>query len=503
MKESFVTPLPSHPHWDQQKKQAKQLLRSYWQEEEKATARFRSLHPEAPEPAAARLHDAQLVVARGYGFPSWAKLKRKIESLTQTPVERFVAAVQCRDIAATRQLLESYKEVRARINDPLFSFDSMAIHAVGDNVEFLAMLRDFGADLNLRTKWKCGGFALLDQANPGMLPQLQKLGIRLTVHAAARMNCLEELHSMLRGDPGLARERGGDGQTPLHVAASVEVIDLLVQYGADVEARDIDHSATPAQYLVDKPKLCRHLLKLGVKPDLFMAVVLNDIVLARECILRDPACVAHRIGLPPWCNDEGGHIYIWKLKQTTPLQLARHLGLRDMESYLLAQSPPIVCFLDALWRGDAVSAKRLLAAERSTVIAAANDSRILAEAAFDGRLDAVTLMLELGLDPQAAGVHDSTPLDRASFHGYADIVEVILKYDSGESLKRTNEFGGVPLMTCIHGALHGWDADRPKDYVRTATLLLSAGASFEPSWLPTGDDALDKLFRSKWLESIR
>jgi hypothetical protein len=37
------------------------------------------------------LADAQLVIARGYGFESWAAMKRKIDSLTKTPVEHVVA----------------------------------------------------------------------------------------------------------------------------------------------------------------------------------------------------------------------------------------------------------------------------------------------------------------------------------------------------------------------------------------------------------------------------
>jgi hypothetical protein len=40
--------------------------------------------------------------------------------------------------------------------------------------------------------------------------------------------------------------------------------------------------------------------------------------------------------------------------------------------------------------------------------------------------------------------HRSTPFDRASFHGYADIVEMLLTLDPNPSLSQHNEFGGTP-----------------------------------------------------------
>ncbi|WP_309397057.1 ankyrin repeat domain-containing protein [Cerasicoccus maritimus] len=495
----WVSPLPAKPNWEQQQKRAKQLLRAYWKNEPDAVERIRALHPKAPTPAESKLLDAQLVIARGYGFASWAKLKLKIESLTQTPVEQFVAAVKRRDLAAARALLESHVAVRAQINAPLFSFDSMAVHAVADDLEFLAMLKEFGADLNSATQWKCGGFTLLDQAKPELLPQLLELGASLTVFAAARLNLVNELRAMLESDPALARARGGDGQTPLHVAASTEVIDLLVQYGADLDARDVDHTATPAQYLVGQPNLCRHLLSLGTTPDLFMAVMLNDVALAQRCIEQDPICLEHRIGLPPYANDEGGHIYIWQLKVAAPLELARRLKHKEVEAFLNAHSPESVVFLDALWRADEVTAKKLLTRAPESMRTLANGSRLMAEAAWECRLDSVKLMLDIGLDPHARGVHESTPLDRAAFHGYAEVVALLLERDPNPPLTARNEFGGQPLMTCNHGAQYGWETGKPRDHVAVTKLLLNAGAPLDPSWMPTGHEALDECYRKHWL----
>ena len=77
-----VHPLPETPSLENLRKQAKDLLRSVRAGDSAALARVREFHP---RPEASRgLADAQLVVARGYGFPSWARLKRHVES-----VERF------------------------------------------------------------------------------------------------------------------------------------------------------------------------------------------------------------------------------------------------------------------------------------------------------------------------------------------------------------------------------------------------------------------------------
>lgn len=109
-------------------------------------------------------------------------------------------------------------------------------------------------------------------------------------------------------------------------------------------------------------------------------------------------------------------------------------------------------------------------------------------------------MLEAGFDPHAVGVHRSTPLDRASFHGYADIVAMLLSRDPDPPLLHENEFGGIPLGACIYGSLHGWTTGHPQDHARTLTLLLEAGSPLNPAMLPTGSDKLDAVMRA-WLKS--
>lgn len=68
---------------EQQKKRAKELCRLFRAGDASARARFRAHHPRADGPATdlGRLGEAQLVVARELGLPSWPRLKAHIRSM--------------------------------------------------------------------------------------------------------------------------------------------------------------------------------------------------------------------------------------------------------------------------------------------------------------------------------------------------------------------------------------------------------------------------------------
>jgi hypothetical protein len=69
-----VRRLPVRPDQDQLHRQAKELLRAIHAGDASALAELREHHPESIEPSAAKLADAQLVLARSYGTSSWTRL---------------------------------------------------------------------------------------------------------------------------------------------------------------------------------------------------------------------------------------------------------------------------------------------------------------------------------------------------------------------------------------------------------------------------------------------
>lgn len=69
-----VRRLPVRPDLDQLHRQAKELLRAIRAGDPDAIAELRDHHPGTPDPAAAKLADAQLALARSYQASSWTRL---------------------------------------------------------------------------------------------------------------------------------------------------------------------------------------------------------------------------------------------------------------------------------------------------------------------------------------------------------------------------------------------------------------------------------------------
>ncbi len=495
-----VEPLPPRPSLEHQQKLAKRLLRNCWAGDADAIARVRAFLPGSANSDALKLHDAQAVIARGYGFASWAAMKRKIESLSQSPLERFDIAVREGDVELARELLERHSDVRARINEPRFDFDSPAIHQAKMNLALVDVLLEHGADINARSTWWAGGFGILEsgltlaQAEP-----LISRGARMTPWAAAGLGLYDELKSILRARPDLVHARGGDGKTVLHCAATSAIAELILDSGADMEARDVDHGATALQYLIADEAIARLLVARGAEVDILAAARLGDRSLVERCLRGDAGCAGARVNSAPF-TAPGGHIYGWTLGfDLTPADVARKFGHADVADLIVAALSPRARLIDALWCGDGERVHRELERHPAALQGLeADEHSLLAAAAWWYRPDSVRLMLEAGFDPHAVGVHRSTPLDRASFHGYADIVRMLLSHDPDPPLRHENEFGGIPLGACIYGSLHGWRTGHPQDHVRTLTLLLEAGSPLDPTILPTGNDELDAVMRA-WL----
>ena len=98
----FDRHLPVRPDLDQLKHQAKELLRAARRGDAAAVALLREHHPRAVDPAAAKLADAQVALARFYGVPSWTRLALAC---------RITAAIWRGDVAAVRDLVVRHPQL--------------------------------------------------------------------------------------------------------------------------------------------------------------------------------------------------------------------------------------------------------------------------------------------------------------------------------------------------------------------------------------------------------
>src|SRR5678815_4055728 len=282
-------------------------------------------------------------------------------------------------------------------------------------------------------------------------------GAIVDVHAAARLGKMAGLRDLISANPDLVHARGGDGQTPLHFARTVEVAEFLLEHGADIDARDVDHESTPAQYMVgDRQEVARYLVQRGCKTDILLAAALGDADLVRRHLDADPECIRMRVSdewFPMHNAKAGGTIYQWTLGwHVSAHDVARKFGHDDVLRLLMDRSPPEVRLLAACWAGDE-SAVRYLLGENPSLAASLSepDRRQVANAARNNQFAAVRLRLAAGLPVDARGQHGGTPLHWAAWHGSAEMVREILRYNP--PLEATDaEFKAPPLGWANHGS---------------------------------------------------
>jgi hypothetical protein len=200
-----------------------------------------------------------------------------------------------------------------------------------------------GADVNARSQWWAGGFGLLHTADPELAAYAIERGAVVDVHAAARLGRLDRLRELIEGDPRRVHARGGDGQTPLHFARTVEIAAYLLDHGADIDARDIDHESTPAQYMLgDRPDVARYLVQRGCTTDILLAAAVGDLDRVRMHLDADPSCIRLRASEEffPMVNPKaGGTIYQWTLGyRASAYQAAAKFGHADVLRLLMERS---------------------------------------------------------------------------------------------------------------------------------------------------------------------
>ncbi len=400
-------------------------------------------------------------------------------------VEQLRGAFHRRDARAIRHLFEEHPELRQHIDQPVFGFDSPAIVAYANDLPMVELLLELGADPNRRSDWWAGGFHPLHSATGGAAERLLAAGAVPDACAAAQLDRLDLLARMIGENSARVHERGGDGQTPLHFAKSRAVVDLLLDAGADLDARDVDHRATPAQWMLDRRRgagrydLAQYLVERGASADVFLAAALGLTSRVRSMLEADASVLDLRTGQGDYGEKPPSsyHIYFWTIGDSrSPLDVATQFEQRDTADVMLAFATPTQRLVSACRLGD-VDGARAIVRDHPGIVASmpAEHHRAISDAAWSGDARAVTLMLELGFDPRTPGHDSGTALHCAAWEGSVETVEALLRHPEARTLLSITDarYGATPLGWCCHGSLHG---NTRRDHARVAQRLLDAGA---------------------------
>jgi hypothetical protein len=390
---------------------------------------------------------------------------------------RLRSAILSGDTAQVTALLDSHPELRTRLNegDPQFHFGATAvILAVGKkNRDMIDLLLNAGADIDARSNWWAGSFGVLDGCAPALAPFLIERGATVDAHSAARLGMLDRLREIVDATPEAVHARGGDGQTPLHFAATVEIADFLLDRGADPNTRDIDHESTPAQWMIqDREAVARRVVERGGETDLLLAAAIGDLDRVRRHLDAAPSSIVMSVTAEqfPMQNPRaGGKIYIWTLGwNKTAHMAAREHGHDEVYRFLMERSPAELQLAMACATGDDAAIDRI---GRTTVN---REARRIVDAAEANNADAVRRFIRAGWPLGARGQHRMTALHWAAFHGNLEIVRMLLDAGADANLGG-NDFGGNALGAARFGSREGWYC-KTGNYDGVIEALIAAGA---------------------------
>jgi hypothetical protein len=273
--------LPVRPNLEQLKHQAKDLLRSIRAGDRTAIAELEEHHPDTLDPARVKLADAQLVLARSYEAPSWARLVQACE---------LIDAMWRDDVDAVRNLIAK---------NP---------HLVREH----ATIRDSNWGPPMSYAANLGRDRIIDALLELGATDLETALDRATLQG--RVATAEKLHALMGAPRATADLLGGPAYT-------LSVSGTAFALGAGAPVRDADGKRlAPVDVVLEtdsrKPAAKHEILEMYVRhglelPDTpTMALHRGRIDLLEQHLRRDPGLLrrtfSHEEIYPPelGCHDE-------------------------------------------------------------------------------------------------------------------------------------------------------------------------------------------------------
>lgn len=470
--------LPDNPNLDRLRKYAKELLRAARTGDPEATALVAEFHPDPPTELA--LSDAQLVLARLFGFPSWPRLHAHVENVntyTRSP----------------------HKQPIGGGTGP-------------DDFLRLACL-DYGDDDARRHE--TARQLLVEH------PELSSASI----HTAAAVGDVAAAKQLLDADPALVEREGGpyrwvpllyaaysrlDSTAPGH--STLDVARLLLDHGADPNAGYLwdglpspftaltgafgrgEQNAPPHQY---RDELARLLLDRGADPNdsqtmynlgpgcspvadgshleiLFAYGLgrgdggpwrerLGPAMLSPEELVHEELMYAAKTGLPERAaiviehgvdvdrRSTGHPLFGGATAMETAVAMGNEEVVRVLEEAGAAPvTDEVAVFVGACLRGDAAMADDLLAADPALMTRARERvPDLLLHAAESGRPESIRLLIRHGQDVNDLSCLRRTPLHVAAYANDKAMVDTLLELGADPTIT-DGEFGSTPAGWADH-----------------------------------------------------
>jgi ankyrin repeat protein len=200
----------------------------------------------------AQLASALLSVAQEHGYSSWRALKAELDRRSATNASRFFDAIAQRDTDAVRRLLrDDPRLIHAR--HPRHDATGLHHAASCGDLDTVRVLLDAGAnpndtydDARLGVIGWTTFFAQAGEIPMDVVSLLLERGARHHIFSAIAAGDLDVIRTLIEQQPEALDERLSSryhGQSPLHFAITRgrrDILDLLIEMGADLEAPDIN-----------------------------------------------------------------------------------------------------------------------------------------------------------------------------------------------------------------------------------------------------------------------
>lgn len=449
--------LPNDPNLDHLRNQAKKLLSRIRAGDPESLEVVREFHPRDAVDGFT-LADAQLVIARQYGFPSWPKLHQHVEAVnhyTRSPHRQPVSGSSPDDFLRLACLNYGADSADRRTEARLFlgthpEVAHASIHtiaAVGDveaASELLARNPSLARAEGGPFRWEpmlYVAYSRLDSTEPGHSTyEVAKLLLEhgADPNAGFLWEGLPSPFTALTGAFGR-----GEGNQPPH-QYRLELARLLLDAGADPNDSQVMYNLGLGCWPVSDDSHLELLFEYGLgrgdggpwRERIGIAMlspeelVHEELMYAASQNLPDRARLILEHGVDVNRRSTGHPAY----GQATPLELAVAHGNSEIVELLGAAgaepvTDPIAVFMGACLRADDEQARAMLRAEPDLLgqtVARVPD--LMTRAVERGRPAAIRLLVSLGLDVNDTGCWGSrTPLHSAALNGDRDVVLTLLE----------------------------------------------------------------------------